>query len=212
MPDTFRFSYYITSDSPTCPEIWKLGERMTLMPGAQLSNIGEKLTRLYYIVKGELALSVISADGRERICMFIRNNMFYGEAHLYREFPTLFRVFATTETVLLFFSLRRARALIDSNPAFRIALLNGQSQKISSMTGELVSLVIHTPEERVLNCLRDMAENTPVRHGGREVQISQQDIARILGLHRITVNKALASLKEQGHILYGRGRVMLLDQ
>ena len=41
MPDTFRFSYYITSDSPTCPEIWKLGERMTLMPGAQLSNIGE---------------------------------------------------------------------------------------------------------------------------------------------------------------------------
>ena len=103
MPDTFRFSYYITSDSPTCPEIWKLGERMTLMPGAQLSNIGEKLSRLYYIVKGELALSVISADGRERICMFIRNNMFYGEAHLYREFPTLFRVFATTETVLLFF-------------------------------------------------------------------------------------------------------------
>lgn len=212
MSNSFRFSYFITPESaPISPEIRKYGEQRSMAAGAQLYNIGDTLTHLHYILEGELALSAISPDGNERICMIIRKNMFYGEAHLYKEFPTLFRVFATSPVSLLCFPLATARSLIDGSPEFRMSLLNGQAQKIVSMTGELVSLMSHTPEERVLNCLRDMAETVPLRDGEKEIRASQQEIARMLGMHRVTVNKALAVLKQRGSIRYGRGRVTLLN-
>lgn len=211
MPDTLRFSYFITPDLPDIyPDILNLGEKRIVAAGAQLSNIGDRLSHIYYIQEGELALNIISSDGKERSCMFVKKNMFYGEAHLYKEFPTLFRVIATMPTVLIGFSLQRARTLTDSCPEFRTALFNGQAQKIFSMTGELISLMIHSPEERVLHCLLDMAQSVPVKNGVKELHVSQQTIARMLGMHRVTVANALSLLKKSGHILYRRGRVALL--
>ncbi len=210
MPDDLHFSHFITPDFPMLSQnILTMGERKKIAAGAQLSNIGDRPSHIYYIKEGELALSVNSSDGRERICMFVKKNMFYGEAHLYKDFSTLFRVAATMPTELIGFSLQRARSLIDSSPEFRIALLNGQAQKIFSMTGELVSLLIHNPEERVWHCLWDMAKSVPCQNGVKELHTSQQAIARILGVHRVTVANALASLKRAGRIFYTRGRVTL---
>lgn len=213
MSQEFDFSHFITPDFPEIPSsILKMGERKILYEGSELSNIGDRPTHIYYIYEGELSLNIISSDGKERSCMFVRKNMFYGEAHLYRNFSALFRVVATMPTVLISFSLQQARTLIERSAEFRIALLNGQAQKIFSMTGELVSLIVHSPEERVMHCLLDMAKFIPVQHGVREIRISQQAIARRLGVHRVTVTKALASLKSSGHILYSRGKVILPDK
>ncbi len=212
MSDALYFSHFITPEFPSLSShILAMGEKKTIAAGAQLSNIGDRPSRIWYIKEGELALNIISSDGRERHCMFVRKNMFYGEAHLYKDFPALFRVVATMHTVLIGFSLHHARTLIESSSEFRIALFNGQAQKIFSMTGELVSLIAHSPEERVLHCLLDIAESIPSQDGVKELLISQQTIARMLGMHRVTVANSLASLKQAGRILYHRGRVTLLS-
>lgn len=212
MYTNFAFSYFIHQDSIHLPDdVLRLGTKNTLTAGSQLVSIGDELKYIYYIQEGELSLNAISSDGKERKCMVVKKNMFYGEAHLYNNIPVMFRVVATMPTTYIMFSLSAARKLIETSQEFRMILINAQSQKIFSMTGEIVSLMIHSPEERVLHYLLDKARHVPPENGCISLHLSQQDIAHALGMHRVTVATALSSLSRAGHIACARNSITMLQ-
>lgn len=211
MYTNFAFSYFIHQDSIRLPDdVLKRGKKNTLAAGSQLVNIGDELKYIYYILDGELSLNAISPDGKEKKCMVVKKNMFYGEAHLYNNIPAMFRVIATIPTTYIMFSLSCSRDLIETSQEFRMILINAQSQKIFSMTGEIVSLMIHSPEERVLHYLLDQAQHVPPRNGIRSLRLSQAGIAHALGMHRVTVATALSSLSRSGHISCARNSITIL--
>lgn len=211
MHTDFEFSYFICQDGISLPDdVLKMGKENTIPAGSLLSNIGDTLEYIYYIREGELSLNVLSSDGKERRCMIVRKNMFYGEAHLYNNAPTKFRVIATIPTTYIMFSLPCARNLIDTSHEFRMIFIKAQSQKNFSMCGEIISLMTHSPEERVHHYLLDQAKYVPSQNGTRLLHLSQQAIAHALGMHRVTVAKALSSLSRSGYITCARNVITVL--
>ena len=211
MATGFNFSYFIYQDSISLPDdILKLGTRNTIPAGSQLANIGDDIHNIYYIVDGKLSLNATSSDGKEKSCMFIIKNMFYGEAHLYTHFLTIFRVVAVVDTTYVSFTIPQAKHLIETSQEFRMIFINAQAQKIRSMTGEIVSMMIHTPEERVLHYLMDQSTYVQEKNGVKELRISQQSIADALGMHRVTVANALSSLRRAGYLACARNSITLL--
>ena len=213
MPVDFNFSYFIHQDDIVFPDfILKMGERESIMAGNQLANTGDILKCIYYIINGKLSLNAMSSDGKEKKCMFIIRNMFYGEAHLYDNFPTIFRVVAEVPTTYIKIPLRTARNLIDTSPEFRTLFINAQAQKIRCMTGELVSLLIHKPEERGLHYIIDPIEHIKEKDDTKCIKTSQQTIADALGMHRVTVATALSVLKNSGFISCKRNEITLIKE
>lgn len=213
MPTDFNFSYFIHQDEIVFPEfILKMGKQESITAGSQLANVGDKIRYIYYIISGKLSLNAISFDGKEKKCMFIIRNMFYGEAHLYNDFPAIFRVAAEIPTTYIKIPIETARNLIDTSLEFRSLLINAQAQKIRCMTGELVSLLVHSPEERVLHYIIDQLEHVKGKNDIKCINISQQSIADTLGMHRVTVAKALSSLKISGFISCKRNEITLIKE
>ena len=93
---------------------------------------------------------------------------------------------------------------------FRLVFIDAQSQKVRSMTGEIVSMMIHTPEERVLHYLIDQARHNKCENKEKTLCMSQQAIAEVLGMHRVTVANALLKLKKEGYISCARNAITLL--
>jgi hypothetical protein len=48
--------------------------------------------------------------------------------------------------------------------------------------------------------------------GGREVAITQQRLAQLLGIRRASISPALVRLRQEGAIRYSRGRIMIVDR
>lgn len=207
----FNFSYFISqNDISLSEDILNMGQKDTVKSNYILSNIGDKIDCIYYIVGGKLALNAISSDGKEKSCMFIKENMFYGEAHIYNSFPTIFKVVTVVPTVFVKFKIQLARHLIETSQEFRMVFIHAQSQKIRSMTGEIVSMMIHTPEERVLHYLIDQSKHNKCENKEKTLCLSQQAIAEVLGMHRVTVANALLKLKKEGYISCARNAITLL--
>lgn len=207
----FNFSYFISQDHISLSEdILNMGQKKAVPGNCIISNIGDNIDYIYYIVSGKFALNAMSSDGKEKSCMFIKENMFYGEAHIYNKFSTIFKVVTVVPTVFVKFQIQLARHLIETSQEFRMVFIHAQSQKVRSMTGEIVSMMIHTPEERVLHYLIDQARHNKGENKEKTLCMSQQAIAEVLGMHRVTVANALLKLKKEGYISCARNAITLL--
>ena len=207
----FNFSYFISQDHISLSEdILNMGQKKAVPGNCIISNIGDNIDYIYYIVSGKFSLNAMSSDGKEKSCMFIKENMFYGEAHIYNKFSTIFKVVTVVPTVFVKFQIQLARHLIETSQEFRMVFIHAQSQKVRSMTGEIVSMMIHTPEERVLHYLIDQARHNKCENKEKTLCMSQQAIAEVLGMHRVTVANALLKLKKEGYISCARNAITLL--
>ncbi|MDL2307175.1 Crp/Fnr family transcriptional regulator [Desulfovibrio sp. OttesenSCG-928-C06] len=210
MLDSKQNTYFINFDSePLDDAIMAEGSLRSYPTGVVLLEAGTQAEYLYYILEGEIAVTAISQGGEEKNIFFVKNKMFYGEAHVFADHLNLFRITAAKPVKAVLFGLDKARRLFADNERFRERFLISLSQKAFAMSAEIASLVSDSSEERIYNCLLDLEANRKNRHDER-IRITQQEISTILGMHRVTVSRALNRLEERGLIKRGRNHIQLI--
>lgn len=191
-----------------------LMDETSLKRGESLFQEGDDGDHLYLVVEGKVKLSHTANDGRENLIAVLGPGEIIGELSLFDLEPRSSTVTAIAPTKLYTLSHATMREYIENHPKLAISMLRQLALRLRNTNQQMADLVFSDVPGRVAKALLDLAE----RFGERTPEgiyvahdLTQEELAHLVGASRETVNKSLADFTSRGWIRL-EGRAVLLIQ
>ena len=178
----------------------------TLRRGEVLFNEGDSGDRLYILLTGKVKLGHTSVDGRENLLSVLGPGEIVGELTLFDPGPRSATATAVATTELMGF--------IDSHPTLAKDMLRALAVRLRLTNIALADLVFSDVPGRVAKALLDLAERfgAPTEDGIHVPHdLTQEELAQLVGASRETINKSLAEFSSRGWIRLEGRAVTLID-
>jgi CRP-like cAMP-binding protein len=185
-----------------------------LRKGQALFKEGDDGDNLYIITSGKIKLGTKSQDGRENLLMVLGPGDMFGDLSLFDSGPRTSTATAVTESRLLSLGQEKVIPWVREHPEASLHLLARLASRLRR-TNEVVSdLVFSDVPGRVAKALIDLgvkfgektSEGFLVHH-----DLTQEELAQLVGASRETVNKALADFAQRSWIKLEARAVLILD-
>jgi CRP/FNR family transcriptional regulator, cyclic AMP receptor protein len=176
---------------------------------------GEKGDRLFVVLDGKIKISRAAADGRENLLAVLGPGEMFGELSLFDPGPRTATATAITESTLASLDHDDLRPLLLAQPTVAAQFLRALAERLRRTNEAMADLVFSDVPGRVAKALLDLAERfgdessdgVLVRH-----DLTQEELAQLVGASRETVNKALSEFANRGWIRLEGRSVLLLDR
>jgi CRP/FNR family transcriptional regulator, cyclic AMP receptor protein len=182
--------------------------------GESVFEEGDPGDRLYVIVEGKVKLGVTSPDGRENLHAILGPGEMFGELSLFDPSPRRATATAVSDCTLLGLGQTNLRGWLTGRPEVAEALLQALAQRLRRTSDALSDLVFSDVPGRVAKALLDLADRFGVQTPEGVVvthDLTQEELAQLVGASRETVNKALADFASRGWIELESRQVTILD-
>lgn len=182
--------------------------------GDILFREGQRGDRLYVIVTGKIKLGRTSSDGRENLLSIQGPGEMFGELSLFDPGPRTATATAVAETELIGLTNESLHDYLRERPVVALALLAALAKRLRKTNDSLSDLVFTDVPGRVAKALLDLSERfgRPSDDGVLVAhELTQEELAQLVGASRETVNKALADFASRGWIKLEARAVLLLD-
>jgi CRP-like cAMP-binding protein len=194
-----------------------LMESMTashLERGDILFREGDQGDRLYVIGEGKIKLGRTSVDGRENLLAILGPGEMFGELSLFDPGARTATATAVAETQLIALGHDDLNSFLSGRPAVAANLLAALARRLRRTNEALADLVFTDVPGRVAKALLDLANRfgRPAEDGILVAHdLTQEELAQLVGASRETVNKALADFATRGWIKLEARAVILTD-
>ncbi len=193
-------------------ELAALARRRRYPAGASICIEGASDGSLFIIATGRVRISAGSRDGDERHLNELGPGDLIGEIALLDGGTRSASAIAVDESEVYVVERATFVAFVDRTPELARILIQLLCQRVRWMTGLLEASAFLGLPARLARWLIMLAAQQGVAHPrGVEIRVSQQDLARFLGVSRQSVNEVLQSWRSEGLVGLGRGRVVVLD-
>jgi len=185
---------------------------------------GDDGDHLYVILEGKLKLGTSSGDGRENLLSILGPGEMFGELSLFDPGPRTSTATAVTDAKLLTLSHDKLIPWLRQNPDVALHLLARLSQRLrrtNEAVGDLVFsdvpgrvLVFSDVPGRVAKALIDLGDRFgKTTDAGLLVNhdLTQEELAQLVGASRETVNKALADFAGRNWLKLDGRSVLITD-
>ena len=182
--------------------------------GEVLFREGDTGDRVYVVIDGKVKLGRTSSDGRENLLAILGPGQMFGELSLFDPGPRSATVTAVTDTVLLSLANEDMLTWLTGRPEVARGLLLQLGQRLRRSNDTLADLVFSDVPGRVAKALLDLSTRfgVPSEEGVRVVHdLTQEELAQLVGASRETVNKALADFAGRGWLRLEQRSVVILD-
>ena len=182
--------------------------------GDVLFHEGEPGDRLYVIREGKVKLGTRSSDGRENLLAVLGPGEMIGELSLFDPGPRTATATAVSDSVVLEMGHHDLETWLAATPAVAEHLLQALARRLRRTNEALADLVFSDVPGRVAKALLDLSSRfgRPVEDGIRVAHdLTQEELAQLVGASRETVNKALADFAARGWVRREGRAVVLLD-
>lgn len=182
--------------------------------GDILFHEGDQGDRLYVIGEGKIKLGRSSADGRENLVAILGPGEMFGELSLFDPGPRTMTATAVAETTLLGLGNESLQEILTKHPGAAATLLAALARRLRRTNDTLADLVFTDVPGRVAKALLDLSARfgRPAEEGVLVAHdLTQEELAQLVGASRETVNKALADFATRGWLRLEARAVLLLD-
>ena len=189
--------------------------RVDLARGHTLFHEGEPGDCLYVIRSGKVKLGRRSVDGRENLLSVLGPGEMFGELSMFDPGPRTATATAVGDVVLYELSHAELLHWLERFPTVARHLLEALARRLRRTNEALADLVFSDVPGRVAKALLDLAERfgQPVPEGTRvKHDLTQEELAQLIGASRETVNKALADFSQRGWVRREGRAIVLLDR
>ena len=185
-----------------------------LSKGQDLFLEGEPGDRMFVITEGKVKLGHTAADGRESLLAILGPGELLGELSLFDPGPRTATATALTDATLIAVGHSALRPWLTGRPEVAEALLQALAQRLRRTNEAMADLVFSDVPGRIAKILlelgdkfgRQMPDGLHVTH-----DMTQEELAQLVGASRETVNKALADCASRGWIRLASRAVVLID-
>ena len=187
---------------------------MRVQRGGIIFAEGEAGERMYVVLDGKVKLGQTSPDGRESLLAVLGPGEVFGELSLFDPGPRTATATAVTDTVVVGLGHADLRPWLTGRPEVAESLLPALAQRLRRTNEALADLVFSDVPGRVAKQLLDLADKfgqpgpdgVLVHH-----DLTQEELAQLVGASRETVNKALADFTQRGWVEVDQRQVLLID-
>lgn len=185
-----------------------------LTRGQVLFSEGEPGDKLYVIESGKVKLGQTAADGRESLIAVLGAGEMLGELSLFDPGPRTATAVAVTSTKVLAMGHEALLPWLVGRPDLAVSLLAALARRLRRTNEALADLVFSDVPGRVAKALLELGSKfgAPVPEGLLVTHdLTQEELAQLVGASRETVNKALADFSQRGWVRIEQRSVTLLD-
>ncbi len=182
--------------------------------GEVLFNEGDEGNQLYVVTDGKVKLGRTSADGRENLLAILGPGQMFGELSFFDPGPRSATATAVTDVELMSLGHDALSPVLAEHPDVALALLHQLAGRLRRTNEVVGDLVFSDVPGRVAKALLDLAgrfgrqadDGVHVNH-----DLTQEELAQLVGASRETVNKALADFASRGWMRLEPRSVVILD-
>lgn len=210
------FPLILTDLNLVWSQVLHLGTPVSFPARTFISSSGvsgrESCNGMYFIKRGRVRLSSLSMSGQEKVMLYMSKNVLFNEIPmLVYSYDYVFTCMEHTEAVFWpkrFLDEKLAR----EKPELIFNLLESLSRKSQSFYVQLSAQRNYSTFGNVCRTLYSMHLFNRVK-GAIVPQLTQQEVAAFLGIHRSSLHKALTRLKDEGVIgQYSRKQLSVFDE
>ena len=218
-----RAPLFATLDDDAAREVMSSMDAVRMERGDVLFHEGDQGDRLYVITEGKIKLGCTSTDGRENLLAILGPGEMFGELSLFDPGPRTATATAVAETQLIGLGNDQLRQLLGNeqltqllgaHPRIAGTLLAALARRLRRTNENLADLVFTDVPGRVAKALLELSQRfgRPVEDGVMVAHdLTQEELAQLVGASRETVNKALADFATRGWLRLEARAVLLLD-
>lgn len=175
---------------------------------------GDPGDRLYVVMQGKVKLGSQADDGRENMFAVLGPGEMFGELSLFDPSPRQATAVALTDVTLLGLANESLQPWLTGRPEVAIGLLRALARRMRKTHYSLSDLVFTDVPGRVAKALIELAKKFGEHQdNGMRVNhdLTQEELAQLVGASRETVNKALADFAQRGWIVLEQKSVLILE-
>ena len=189
-------------------------DSVKISKGSILFAEGDEGDHLYVILDGKIKLGTSSGDGRENLLSILGPGEMFGELSLFDPNPRTSTATAVTDAKLLSLGQTKLIPWLAENPKVALNLLASLAQRLRRTNEAVGDLVFSDVPGRVAKALVELNEKFGEKRSDGfyvEHDLTQEELAQLVGASRETVNKALADFAQREWIKLEPRAVLLLD-
>ena len=183
--------------------------------GEVLFHEGDKEDRLYVVVSGKIKLGRSGSAGRENLLAILGPGQMFGELSLFDPGPRSSTATAVTACEIRTLEHDELMGWLSGRPEVALGLLGQLAARLRRANDVVADLVFSDVPGRVAKQLLELARRFgDRREDGIHVHhdLTQEELAQLVGASRETVNKALADFVHRGWIQLQGKSVVVLDE
>ena len=175
---------------------------------------GDPGDRLYVVLDGKIKLTRTAADGRENLLSVLGPGEMFGELSLFDPRPRTSAASAVTDATVAALAHDALRPWLLERPDVSMHMLQALARRVRREFDVTADLVFTDVPGRVAKNLLDLADRFGEQgEDGLHVHhdLTQEELAQLVGASRETVNKALADFAARGWLQISARSVLILD-
>ena len=170
--------------------------------------------RLYIIVSGKVKIGRCSPDGRYSLLAILGPSDMFGELSIFDPGPRTSSATTVTDVRVVSMDRELVRAWIAESPGIAERMLRVLARRLRRTNHNLADLIFTDVPGRVAKQLLQLAQRFGTQEGGAlrvTHDLTQEEIAQLVGASRETVNKALADFAHRDWIRLEGKSVLICD-
>ncbi|WP_297005414.1 CRP-like cAMP-activated global transcriptional regulator GlxR [uncultured Corynebacterium sp.] len=186
----------------------------TFPRGTTIFDEGEPGDRLFIIISGKVKLARHAPDGRENLLTIMGPSDMFGELSIFDPGPRTSAAVCVTAVTAATMDSQMLHDWIRAHPEISEQLLRVLARRLRRTNNALADLIFTDVPGRVAKALLQLANRFGVQEGGAlrvHHDLTQEEIAQLVGASRETVNKALAEFAHRGWIRLEGKSVLISD-
>lgn len=197
-------------DGSAFDQFGRSAKRKIFDRGASIFAKGDPGNSLFFVISGTVKIGVSSADGRGAIFNLINPGEIFGEIAVLDGLARTADAIANSDCELFVMDRRDFMILLDSQPLLAkkmIALLCVRLRWVSDHVEQVIFPDLPGKLAKALLRLIDK----PGGSSAREIAVTQQEVAEMVGMSRESVNKQLHEWSALKLVRVQRGVIAILD-
>src|SRR5690349_19394777 len=189
-------------------------ETIDVRKGEIVFSEGEPGDSLYIVLSGKIKVGRRAADGRQNLIAVMGPSDMVGELSLFDPGPRTATATAVVDTRLARLRKQALRPWLTNRPEIAEQLLRVLARRLRRTNDALADLIFTDVPGRVAKNLLQMAGRFGTRDGGVlrvTHDLTQEELAQLVGASRETVNKALADFASRGWLRLDGKSVIIMD-
>lgn len=189
---------------PSLEHLLKFSHRKSYTAKQVIIHEGDVSSSLYYIIEGSVSVQAENKSGEEIILARLNQGDFFGEAGLFdfnegEECKRTARVIARTGSVIAEISYTQFKKIVSEDPAVMFLLTGQIFNRLRKTSQKVRDLIFLDVKGRIAHCLLELCEQPDaITHpDGMQIQITRQDLGKMVGCSREMAGRVLKELEEE---------------
>ena len=202
-----------------CPQKISAGEldkhsQKTFKKGEYVYLPNESADKIFFISGGRIKIGSYSEGGKEITKAILNTGEVFGELSLIGESVRRDFAFAMEDTSTCVLSVSDMKSLMRDHSGLSVFLMRIMGSRMLEMEQRLESLVFKDSRTRIIEFLKNLANNKGQRVGYEMVVrkfMTHQEIANLTATSRQTVTTVLNDLRNKNILTFNRKRLLVRD-